>query len=253
MLYDIRQYDGPLDLLSHLIEENRADIQDLPIAEITGQYLEILEASSRAGIDMELASEFILMGSTLLQIKSLLLLPERSKEEAGEGPDPREELVLRLMAYRRIKLLAGELEKRFAAYGFSLMKPAETPERLGIEVEMVRDACELDKFEQAVTALANRNALRFGEKNMRIKRLLKREKFSVREKMSQIMDWLRTEKRFFFGELFSADKSPRAERVSAFLAVLELLRENKIKAEQKAPFAVILLERVGIKRSRKEA
>lgn len=238
---DIRDYNGPLDLLSHLIDERRADLDNLPIAEICSQYFEVLKASEAAGIDMDLASEFVLMGSTLLQIKSLLLLPEQKTPDLNEGPDPRAELVLRIMAYRRIKILAEEIQGRMDSWGSLPLKPAETPESLGIELSVVEDRLDPDILMLAIRQLAERNAYRFGAANRRIRRILKRERFSVKEKMSQIVAKLGEKKHAFFHEFFPQGKSPVAERVSAFLAVLELLHSHSIEAVQTGPFAVILL------------
>ena len=238
---DIRDYNGPLDLLSHLIDERRADLDNLPIAEICSQYFAVLKASEAAGMDMDLASEFVLMGSTLLQIKSLLLLPEQKSAEPNEGPDPRAELVLRIMAYRRIKVLAEEIQGRMESWGSLPLKPAETPESLGIELSVVEDRLDRDKLMLAIRQLGERNAYRFGAANKRIRRILKRERFSVKEKMSQIIAKLKEKKHAFFHEFFPQGKSPIAERVSAFLAVLELLHSHSIEAVQSGPFAVILL------------
>lgn len=238
---DIRDYNGPLDLLSHLIDERRADLDNLPIAEICSQYFDILNASEAAGIDMDLASEFVLMGSTLLQIKSLLLLPEQKTADLNEGPDPRAELVLRIMAYRRIKILAEEIQGRMESWGGLPLKPAETPESLGIELSVVEDRLDPDKLMLAIRQLGERNAYRFGAANRRIRRILKRERFSVKEKMNQIIAKLGEKKHAFFNEFFPQGKSPVAERVSAFLAVLELLHAHSIEAVQTGPFAVILL------------
>lgn len=241
--YDITAFSGPLDLLDHIIREQKADLLDLPIAALTDQYLEVLERSREKGLDMDLASAFLVFASTLISLKIRMLLPTRSLLLNEEGDDPREELVLRLMAYRRIKLLAEKLEKAHARYGLSVRREAETPEHLGLPLKAEPSPLSPQVFLQAVRALAERNAERFNTQNQRIQRLLKRDRFSVRESLARILLFLHQTPRFFFHERFPAGKLPRGERISAFQAVLELEREERVTAEQKKPFGAILIQR----------
>ena len=121
----IAEYESPLDLIYSLIEVNQVDIYNIPIADITEQYMSVLEHSSLVELDMELASEFLVMAATLMQIKSQMLLPDAKSELIDDDfYDPREELVLRLLAYRRNKQLALELEKKFVINRGSYLKIA---------------------------------------------------------------------------------------------------------------------------------
>ena len=111
----IQHFEGPLDLLCHLIEKNDIDIYDIPISEITAQYMDYLSAMKR--LDMDVASEFLLMGATLVHIKSRMMLPgKKSGESDGTEEDPREELVISLMRYKRCRVFANELRERRAKY-----------------------------------------------------------------------------------------------------------------------------------------
>lgn len=239
----ITEYESPLDLIYRLLEVNHVDIYDIPIADITEQYISVLENSSLAELDMELASEFLVMAATLMQIKSEMLLPDAKSDLVAEDfSDPREELVLRLLAYRRNKQLAFELEKNYAVNQGSYLKIAASAISLGLSIEIVEDKISSEKFAQAVKSLIHRNKLRFSDQNQRIRQLLRREKFSVKDKMLEIIKRVFRKSRMFFSELFPMAKTSKAERVSGFLAILELIRQDKLKVKQSDPFAVMMIE-----------
>lgn len=240
-VFDIAAYRDPLDLLDTIIREKKADIYDLPIAEITGQYLEILDASRENGYNMELASSFILMAATLLQIKSQMLLPSTPETTSELMPDPRDELVFQLMAYRRTRLLSGEIERRFERFSYPALKEAETVASLGLAEEGCSPSLEREKLFEAAESLAARNRERYGTQHPKIRPLLKRERFSVRESMHKILRWLHEGGQFFFHERFS-DSVNEAEKIAGFLAMLQLLHEWKIRAEQKKSFSTILIQ-----------
>ncbi|MBR3734783.1 MAG: segregation/condensation protein A, partial [Lachnospiraceae bacterium] len=121
----LEAFEGPLDLLLHLIEKNKVDIYDIPIAEITAQYLEYIHAMERE--DMNVMSEFLLMAATLLDIKCRMLLPREVNEE-GEEEDPRAELVQKLLEHKMYKYMAFELKDRFVDAGRSVYKEPTMPE-----------------------------------------------------------------------------------------------------------------------------
>lgn len=236
---DIRDFDGPLDLLHQLIAINRIDIYDIPISLICDQYMAYMDQLKY--IDMDLSSEFLVMAATLMQIKSRTLLPKTDAE--SEEDDPREELVLRLLAYRRNKSLAEMLQREHAIYGETFLKVPETPDRLGLSIEYIEDPLKFDEFLKAVNAVNDRNSDRFNAKSRRIQQLLKRERFSVKDKMVEIFDVLMRKSRLFFNELFPTAKSSKPERISGFLAILELIRQNRIRVKQPNPFSVMLIEK----------
>ena len=119
--YKLEHFEGPLDLLLHLIEKNKIDIYDIPIADITAQYLEYVRQMERE--DLNIVSEFLVMAATLLDIKARMLLP-REVDEEGEEIDPRAELVERLLEYKRYKLLADELaDRERGRFGISIRSP----------------------------------------------------------------------------------------------------------------------------------
>ena len=237
----IRQFEGPLDLLFHLIEKNDIDIYDIPISEVTSQYLDFLERMK--GMDMEVASEFLVMAATLVHIKSRMLLPGKQMENSDEGDDPREELVISLLRYRRCKLFAGELKERYTTYSACRYRLPSTAKELGIKIINPPQEFERSEFDSAVEAVCARNEVRFADLSSKITHILQRDKLSVKERMKAV--WLQITKRgkMFFHELFPDKSEPeKMDKIVSFLAVLELLRSNKVDAEQKKPFDVILIE-----------
>ena len=237
----ISQFEGPLDLLCHLIEKNQIDIYDIPIAEITEQYLTYLSGLSE--LDMDTASDFLVMASTLLHIKSRLLLPQRSKIMADEGEDPREELVMRILAYRRCKTIAVRLKNQHEQFAHISLRLPEPVARLGIHRLADSEPISWSLFVKACERLSMQNRARFQDQAERITGLLKREKISLSEKMVQIWQSITRQVRVFFHELFPTDSTTRAERVTGFLALLELMRLNRINVRQDRPFDVMLIQK----------
>jgi len=247
----IDRFEGPLDLLFHLIEKNDIDIYDIPIAEITDQYLAFLQGMSVP--DMDIASEFLVMAATLIHIKTKMMLPGiRTGASAEEGEDPREELVIRLLQYRRCKILAQDLRDRYAYYSNSHTRLPTLPKTLGISIPIVPQEFEPDCFNRAMMAVCARNEIRFADISSKITHLLKREKVSIRDKMKAVWQKLMEKGRIFFHEIFPSAETATEEKVAGFLAVLELLRSNRISADQKRPFDVILLSKKE-ERARKES
>lgn len=232
---ELEAFNGPLDLLLALIDKQKIDIYDIPIASITEQYMAYL--AEMVTPDMDVASDFLVMAATLLQIKSRLLLPKQNADGELEG-DPREELVLRLLEYRRCRLLAEELKKRRALYADCSFRLPESAAGLGIELkpELLGDMQLLvAKFYKAASALNERNTLRYNDLSERLTHILRREKVSLVDKLRLIWRKLRKGGRFLFSDLFSS-RAGKTERVTAFLAVLELLRGRRIDVQQAGPF-----------------
>ncbi len=233
-------FEGPLDLLCHLIEKDRIDIYDIPIDTITDQYLAYL--ASMREFDLDVASDFLVMAATLLQIKSRLLLPKKDTAGQGEGADPREELVLRLLEYRRCRTLAGELRRRHDTYTGCAFRAPESPAALGLPTLKAPEPLSPELFFRAARTVCEQNRLRFSDLTGKITQILRRDKVSLRDKMRQILQEALRRSRVFFSEIFPQSASSRTERVTGFLALLELLRLNRIRVRQDQPFDVILIE-----------
>lgn len=225
-------FEGPLDLLLHLIKTNEVSIADIPIAMITEQYLSTLELMESLNLDV--AGDFLVMAATLIHIKSRMLLPpeadEDEEEEAGE--DPREELIRRLLEYQRFKDAAGELERReiLSRDVFARARPELSEEKGAVEFESV-------SLFDLLSAL--RDVLeRFPKEAFHEVTL---DKITVREKMNLLLDDLHRRGKVIFQSLFDQATS-RIEVVVTFLAMLELVKIRAIRIWQEDRFEPIVIE-----------
>ncbi|OGQ96713.1 MAG: hypothetical protein A2253_12385 [Deltaproteobacteria bacterium RIFOXYA2_FULL_55_11] len=223
-------FEGPLDLLLHLIKKNELSITDIPIATITEQYLSTLELMQ--GLNLDVAGEFLVMAATLIHIKSRMLLPpgDDEDEEEEEG-DPREELIRRLLEYQRFKEAAEELERRELLSRDVFVRRSEAPE----EAETV--GFESLSLFDLLSAL--RHVLeRFPEERIHEVTL---DTISVREKMSFLLDELRRRGKVIFQSLFETATS-RLEVVVTFLAMLELVKIRAIRVWQEERIGPVVIE-----------
>lgn len=229
MAYQVKleHFEGPLDLLLFLIKEHEVDIYDIPISLVTQQYLQYLELLKM--LDLEVGSEYLLMAATLLRIKSKMLLPRRPEEDEEEAADPREELVQRLLEYRQFKEAAGVLNEhqdRNADVFYHLPVENWDEDLNGVETLDTRLAGNLNLWDllQAFKFTLNRAKDDFD-------RTVERETISIEDRMENILDSLKTRKNLFFSSLFKEDLS-RSFLIITFLALLELIRQNRVVFEQ---------------------
>jgi segregation and condensation protein A len=223
----LEAFEGPLDLLLYLIRRHSLDILDIPMADLTRQYMEYVEMMRTT--QLELAAEYLLMAAVLIEIKSRMLLPRPKKEEDGEPEDPRAELVRRLLEYERMKKAAAALaEVPVAGRDYSLVQVylEEMAERLP-------DVTVVDLSEAWRSILARAKLTRHHR--------ISREELSVRAHMSRILRDLKPGEFVEFSQLFEPEKGVPLLVVS-FLAVLELTRELLIEVSQKSPFEPIYVK-----------
>jgi segregation and condensation protein A len=216
----LRVFEGPLDLLLHLIKGSKIDIYDIPMAEITSQYLEYLELMK--DLNLDIASEFMIMAATLMHIKSRMLLPVH--EEGGEEEDPRAELVQQLLEYQRYKEASQGLREMLQRR--SLLFPRESGESAGSRDDVFIDVSlfELLKVFREVISTAQEGP----------GMVVAPDQYSVVDKMSLVMDLLGRRERLVFRDLFPA-AAAKGEIVAAFLAILELVRLHMIHLSQREP------------------
>ena len=238
----LRQFEGPLDLLLHLIEKNDVDIYDIPISKITAQYMDYIE--SMQDFDMELASDFLVMGATLVSLKSRMMLPGMQAALGGSGDDvvdPREELVISLMRYKRCRVFASDLKERREKYDGARFRYASTAKQLGISLKPAEQAFSKEEFNDAVALINERNQMRFTDITTKITHILQRDKRSVKERIKSIWRSITGKGKVLLSSLFGK-KAAKMDKVVSFLAVLELVRDNKITVEQDRNFGEILIE-----------
>lgn len=234
----IDNFEGPFDLLFHLIEKNRFNIYDIPINDITDQYMEYLFAMRE--LDLEIASEFLVMAATLLHIKSRMLLPARSEKETGET-DPREELVIRLLEYRKYKDFASVLKQREYEWSKVFYK---LPEIVGVIARYETLELAPDELRRIYSELLARNRRKMNP-NAGINRIIQLEKVSLRNKMREIMKELFRKSCLRFSELFPFSLKSRSDIVMGLMAVLELAKMRKVKLRQRKLFGDIYLDKIG--------
>jgi segregation and condensation protein A len=226
----LETFEGPMALLMHLIEKNQLDIYDIPIAEVTEQYLFYIRAMEEFNIDI--ASEFLVMAATLLQIKSRMLLPKPPvADEAVEEIDPRQELVDRLLEYRKFKQAAGALEE-FLRQREKLVSRSAAAD-FGTKL-ILPEGLRLDDLIEAFAAVWESAADDFA--------FIAREEISVQDKMQDILYLLhKNNGKMEFKHCFIRSGS-RTEMVTAFLALLELIRLKRVKIRQDMSFGPIYLK-----------
>lgn len=229
-------FEGPLDLLLHLIREHKVDIFDIPIALITEKYLETLEVMKQ--LDLDVAGEFIVMAASLAHIKSRMLLPRQEvttaeNEQAEEQGDPREELVKRLLAYQKYKAAAEELG-RMDVLDRDVFARRVTPEQIPLADNEVGYA-EVSVF-KLIEALDR--ALKAAKKEVPHQVIV--DRISIGDAISKLVDRLRTEPKISFFDLLK-DQGERHRIVVTFLALLEMAKLRLIRIYQEQELEDIII------------
>ena len=224
-IYNIKipVFEGPFDLLLHLIKENKIDIYDIPIALITGRYLQYIEMMKE--LNLELAGEFLVMAATLIQIKSRMLLPPDEEVSSEEQEDPRLELVNRLLEYQAFKEAASNLRKREEEWMNVFHK------------EPASDDTELCLFDLNLFDLLGAFKKILDTTSPELISITK-EILTVKDKMSIIMEMLEGQEAIRFEEIFK-EGSTRIQLIVTFVALLELIRLGLAKAYQEKEFGNI--------------
>lgn len=231
----IENFEGPLDLLCHLIDKNKMNIYDIKISEIADQYIEYINAMEEA--NLEVTSEFIIMASTLLYIKSKGLLPNQveNEEELTE-----EQLIERIIEYKKYKEITSKLKENYLEFSRRFFKIAEIIElpKQKLEVEYTPDI-----LPQIYQAIVERNNEKVNQNAKNIEKIAITEKYTVASKVKEMFKELIKKPKFVFNKLYSISKCNKQEVVTAFNGLLELSRRNKVKTTQEELFADITVER----------
>ncbi len=231
---NLNVFQGPFELLYHLIEIKEVDIYDIPISEITDQYIEYLDQMIQ--FNMNVASEFILMASTLIEIKSQMLLPQKEKEE-----DPRTELVNKLLEYKMFKEASEKLKKFEDESSYYFSKPRE---ELAITSDVKVEQLSLNElniyelYNIFISLLKNQNLKIVDEEKIKVYR----ENYSVKDCVDVLLKKLKTQGRVSLFSLFKEKEQITREFViTTFLAVLELSNKHSIKILQNDTYSDIIM------------
>lgn len=236
MSYQIRldNFTGPLDLLLFFIRRHEIDIMDIPIARITEEYLEFIRAAQT--LNVAIAGEFLVMAATLMRIKVRMLLPVVSDDDGEEVEDPRTELVQRLLEYKRFKEAADNLREMNDQQSRRFSRPALSDyDWLEGDPAVYLEDISVFEIVQAFKELLEKMppVLSYD---------LERDAVSVKEKIAFLMTKLTEKSQYKFSELFSTLESKR-DLIATFIAVLELVRDDRIRVVQKAVFSDFVIKR----------
>ena len=220
----IENFEGPLDLLCHLIDKNKMNIYDIHLSEIADQYLEYLKEQEK--LNLEIASEFLVMASTLLYLKSKSLLPKQ-EEETEEITE--EELIRRIIEYKKFKEISKVFQKNYLEFSRRHFKLAE-------EIKLPKQKLEKD-YEKTLLPeiyekLVERNRVKINQNAKNIEKIAITDNYTVAGKVKEMFKVLVKQKRFIFNQLFSIQKHNRQEVVTAFSGLLELSRRSKVQTNQ---------------------
>lgn len=231
----LENFEGPLDLLCYLIDKNKMEISDVKISEITDQYLEYIKINET--LNLEIASEFLIMASNLLLIKSKSLLPKEIEDEAELTE---EELLRRIIEYKKYKEISEQLRENYSLYKNRLFKKQDEIE---LKQQKIEKQYSIDVLNSLYEALLARNKEKININAKNIERIAITETVTVASKVKEIFRELVKNSKFVFGKLFSLNKCSKMEVVTAFSGILELDRRNKINVTQEELFGDIIVEK----------
>ena len=231
----LENFEGPLDLLCHLVDKNKMDIDKVNITEITDQYIEYLNAMEE--LNLEITSEFIVMLSTLVYLKSKHLLP---KDVEDEEEITEEELIRRIVEYKKYKEIVKKLRENYNTYSKRIYK---LPEKVELPNRKLEKKYEKEDIIESYKLLIERNENKKNKNAINMEKIAILETVTVASKVREIYKELVKNKRFIFGTLCTNKKYTKLETVTAFSGVLELGRRNKIITKQENNFGDIIIEK----------
>lgn len=237
----LQAFEGPLDLLLHLIDKNKIDIYDIPIVEITNQYMEYIRAMQKQ--DLNVMSEFLVMAATLLDIKCRMLLPKEVNED-GEEEDPRSELVEQLLQYKIYKFMADELKDRQMDSECVYYKNPTIPEevlehREPVDLDELLGDLTLSKLNRIFKDVIRRQDDKVDPIRSKFGKI-EQEEVTLPEKLDYVQTYAKSHRKFSFRQLLEKQHS-KMHIVVTFLAILELMKAGEILIEQEEIFGEIMV------------
>ena len=234
----IDNFEGPLDLLCYLIDKNKMNIYDVNLTEITNQYIEYLNTMEE--MNLEIASEFIVMASTLLYLKSKNLLP---KQEEEEEEITEEELIRRIIEYKKFKEISKVFKENYIIFSNRFYKGQE-------EIKLPKQKLEknygTEKIPEVYKLLVERNSVKINQNAKNIEKIALIDKYTVADKVKEMYKVFAKQKKFIFNKLFTINKKEKQEVVTAFSGLLEMSRRNKVETSQEEIFGDIVVEKKNV-------
>ena len=231
----LNNFEGPLDLLCHLIEKNKMNINDINLSEITDQYIEYIKKME--GMNLEVTSEFLIMASTLIYLKSKSLLP---KEVDNEEEISEEELLRRIIEYKKYKEISNTLR---TMYNQNAVRFYKTQENIELPKQDLNEEYDKQQIINAYTNIINKNKEKVNENAKNIEKIAITDKYTVSSKVKEMLKILINRPKFIFNTMFSINRCEKEEVVTAFSGLLELSRRNEVKTNQEKLFGEISVEK----------
>ena len=229
----LENFEGPLDLLCYLIDKNKMDIYKVNIDEIADQYIEYIK--EQESMNLEVTSEFLIMASTLLLIKSKSLLPKETEDEAELSE---EELIRRIIEYKKYKEISKQFKERIEIFSNRVYKKCE-------EIELPKQEIEkkytIDQIIEKYKNILKVDIEKKNENAKNIEKIALHDTYTVTDKVKDIFRILIKNKKFVFGKVFSLKEKPKPEVITAFSGVLELSRRSKVYTDQEEIFGDITI------------
>lgn len=236
----ISNFEGPLDLLCFLISKNKMDIFEISLSELTDKYIEYL--NEMQNMDMEIATEFLVMASTLLYIKSKKLLPIADPEPEEECEITEEELLEKIAKYKMYKEMQPKLREM---YNNNFGTFEKMPEAIKIKRELdINSLTSKENLLELYNDVLKRKFDKINIKSEEIKKIALYERVTIKSKVKQIIDVFKTKKSFVFSKLFSRKNSTKIDVVTAFLSVLELSRLKHVSIKQDSLYGDITVNKI---------
>lgn len=231
----IENFEGPLDLLCHLIEKNKMNISDINLSEITDQYIEYINKMEE--MNLEVTSEFLIMASTLIYIKSKSLLP---KEVDNEEEISEEELLRRIIEYKKYKEISSFLR---TMYNQSAVRFYKMPENIELPKQKLNKNYDKQQIVDSYINIIKVNKEKINQNAKNIEKIAVTDKYTVSSKVKEMLKILVNRPKFIFNTIFSLKKCEKEEVVTAFSGLLELSRRNEVQTNQDKLFGEISVEK----------
>lgn len=236
----IKNFEGPLDLLIFLITKNKMNIFDISLSELTDKYVEYLNEMTEQNI--EIASSFIVMASTLLDIKARKLLPELEPEDDEEEHITEEEMINRIIQYKKYKEISEKINDMYSENFGAFSKPFEKI-KYKSKVSYAGEKFDKDNISSIYISILTRNANKINKKAKEIEKLAVYEKVTVQDKVRQIVNYLDSNNNMVFNNVFNTNSCSNIEVATAFLGMLELSKLKEVSLSQDYLFSDINVQK----------